>query len=116
MDTITATVTMEVCANPASIGFSLYDTDTGLSFTYSITSPETVSVPTGLMVGIPDIGSAEIILVLTLSGNIDYLTIYVGMDLSVTVLGFTETCSAVDPSVCPVQLLSETIDFGNYCA
>jgi hypothetical protein len=36
---------MEVCANPASVGFSLYDTDTGLSFSYSISSPATGSIP-----------------------------------------------------------------------
>lgn len=115
IDTISVSVTMEVCANPATIGISMTDGDTGLTFSTSLTSGETGSIPTGILIGVPGVGDVEIILMYKISGNIDSLTVDLGVDLEATVLGFSETCSAIYPSKCPVWFFEETIDFGSYC-
>lgn len=115
IDTIYVEVVMEVCADPATLGITMMDGDTQYTFSVSITSGDTGSVPTGIMVGIPGVGDVEIVLMYVMSGNIDNLTVQLGFDLSMTVLGFTETCSGIYPEECPVWFYSQTMNFGNYC-
>jgi len=115
IDTIYVEVVMEVCADPASLAITMMDGDTQYKFNVSITSGDSGSIPTGIMIGIPDVGDVEIILMYVLSGNIDNLTVQLGVDLSATVLGFTETCSGIYPEECPVWFYSQTMNFGNYC-
>ena len=115
LDTFTMVLDLAVCANPASMTITLKDKDTGLSFTYTINLEDSGSVPTGLEIGIPDIGNAEILLTYSLSGNLDSLTIELGIDFQVCVVGVCKTCSDYFPSECPVEFIKETIDFSNDC-
>jgi hypothetical protein len=115
IDTISMAVTFEVCANPATIGISMTDGATGLTFSTSITSGETGSLPTGIMIGVPELGEVQIILDYKLNGNIDSLTVELGFDFEIVVFGFTEKCSTIYPNECPVEFFDETISFGNYC-
>lgn len=115
LDTFTMVLTFQVCADPATIGISLTDTDTGLTFSYSITAGETGSVPTGLYIGIPDLGNAQILLTYELTGNIEDLTINLGIDFEVCVLFVCTKCSTLFPSECPAIFLTETVQFSDDC-
>lgn len=115
IDTIEMKISMQVCANPATIGITLIDGDTGLTFSASLTSGDTGSLPTGIMLGVPDVGEAEIVLVYTIMGNIDNLEVILGFDLQITTMGIVNTCSYWYPSECPLIFFDETINFGSYC-
>jgi len=115
IDTIYVTVVMEVCADPATLAVTMVDADTGYQFSTSITSGESGSIPTGIMIGVPDVGSVQVVLMYKLIGNIDALTVDLGVDLSMTVLGYTETCSGLYPSECPVWFFSQSLNFGSFC-
>jgi len=115
IDTLYVEVGMEVCANPASIGVSITDGATGYTFSESLTSGDTGSLPTGIMIGVPGVGNVQLVLAYKISGNIDALTVDLGVDLSMVVFGFTETCSSYYPTECPVWFFQETINFGSYC-
>jgi hypothetical protein len=115
LDTVVMEVDMNVCADPLAIVFTLTDGDTGLVFTYSVSAGDVGEVPTGIIVGIPDVGDAEIYLTYELYGNIDELTMVFGFDLGITVLGITTYCSSVDPDQCPLTFLNETIAFSDSC-
>ena len=52
IDIIYMTMSFEVCANPATIGISMTDGDTGLTFSTSLSAGESGSIPTGIMVGV----------------------------------------------------------------
>jgi hypothetical protein len=114
-DVIYLNAQLEVCADPASVSITLKDSDTGYEFTTEITSGDTGSIPTGIMIGVPEVGEAEIVLMYKLLGNIDQLQLQLGFDLSVTVFGYTQTCSSYYPSKCPLWVFDETIPFGSYC-
>ena len=106
---------LEVCSNPATVSITLQDGDTGLQFTTSMSAGESGSIPTGLMVGVPEFGSAEIVLIYELSGNIDELHLKLGFDLTLTLLFTPYTCSAEYPSECPLWVFDEVISFGDFC-
>lgn len=115
IDTITITMTLEVCANPATIGIKMVDQASGITFSESITTGESGSIPTGISVGVPMVGDVEILLAYTMSGNIDQLYVKLGVDLQAVIMGWTEKCSQVYPNDCPVYFYEETINFGNFC-
>ena len=60
LDTIYVTVTLEVCANPATIGFTIQDGDTGHTFSTSLSSGDSGSIPTGIEFGVPGIGNVQV--------------------------------------------------------
>lgn len=115
IDTIYVQVVMEVCDNPATIAITMIDGATQYEFSVSLTSGDTGSIPTGIMIGVPGVGDVEVVLLYVLSGNIDNLTVKLGIDLNATVLGFTESCSSVYPEECPVWFYSQTMNFGSFC-
>lgn len=115
IDIIYMTLSFEVCANPATIGVSMTDGDTGLTFSASLSAGESGSIPTGIMIGVPEFGEVQLLLTYKLNGNIDALTVDLGFDFEIVVFGFTEKCSTYFPSECPVWFFDETINFGNYC-
>ena len=58
---------------------------------------------------------AEIILDLTMNGNIDSLEMVFAFDLDVVILGFDNYCSDYFPDECPLTFIDTTIDFGDFC-
>ena len=69
----------------------------------------------GIMIGIPEVGDVEIVFAYEVYGNIDSISIKLGFDLALTVLGITETCGDFSPSVCPVYIYSGTFNFADNC-
>ena len=114
-DTIYMTSQLEVCSNPATVSITLQDGDTGYQFNTQITAGDSGSIPTGLMIGVPEVSEAEIVLMYQLSGNIDQLHLRLGFDLSATILYETVTCSYYYPEKCPLWVFDETIAFGDFC-
>jgi len=114
-DTIYMISQLEVCADPATVSVTLQDGDTGLQFTTSMTSGESGSIPTGIMIGVPDFTSAEVVLMYQLSGNIDQLHLKLGFDLKATILFVDYTCSGYLPDKCPLWVFDEVIPFSNFC-
>jgi hypothetical protein len=108
-------IDMNVCADPLEVVFTLVDGDTGLEFTYTVSAGEQGEIPTGIFVGVPDVGDAEIYLTYEMYGNIEELTMVFGFDLGVDVFGITTYCSTVDPTQCPLIFFNETIDFSDSC-
>lgn len=115
LDTIELEVDMNVCATPLEVVFTLTDGDTGLVFTYAVDAGEQGEVATGILIGVPGVGDAEIYLTYELNGNLDALNMVFGFDLGITTFGYTTYCSSIYPSECPLIFLNETIDFGDSC-
>ena len=115
LDTIEMEVDMKVCANPLEVRFVLTDGDTGLVFSYAIYAGEEGKIPTGILLGIPDVGDAEIYLTYEMYGNLDALFMVFGFDLGVTLFDYTTYCSEIYPSESPLIFLNETISFGDSC-
>lgn len=113
-DTIYMISQLEVCSNPATVTITLQDGDSGYKFTESMSAGENGSIPTGIMIGVPEFGSAEIVLLYELSGNIDQLHLKLGFDLTATILFETYTCSGYS-SECPLWVFDEVIPFGDFC-
>ena len=74
-----------------------------------------VELPTGIYLGIPDVGDVQIMLQIAMDGNIDELTMTFGFDLCIDILGWNECCSAYFPEECPLVFLDTTMSFGDYC-
>ena len=68
------------------------------------------------MIGVPGIGSVQIVMTYAVSGNIEALSVKIGFDMSMTVFGYTETCSQYYPTLCPVYVYEDTFNFGDNCA
>ena len=43
------------------------------------------------------------------------ISLSLGFDLTMTVLGFTESCGSLFPSVCPVWIYDDTFNFADNC-
>ena len=89
------------------------DGDTGLEYDYTISAGDTEKLHTGIMLGIPDVGDAEIILDLTMNGNIDSLEMVFAFDLDVVILGFDNYCSDYFPDECPLTFIDTPLDSGD---
>merc|ERR1712167_114154 len=106
---------MSVCAEAAQVGFKLIDGDTGLTFSYTAEAGDNLELPTGIYLGIPDVGDVQIMLDVVMEGNIDELTMKFGFDLCMDVMGWDTCCSEVEPEACPLVFLDTTMAFGDYC-
>ena len=84
------------------------------SFSKIIKPNEKGSEPTGLYFNIPNVGEIQIILVYSISGNIDNLFLSIGVDFSTVVLGHTVTCSSTS-NECPTTVFAETINYASFC-
>lgn len=115
IDTIDMSVGINVCKDPAELTFHIADEDTGITFDYEIDGDMAGTVPTGIMIGVPEIGNVEIVLTYDVSGSIDQLDVVLGLDLQATVVGLTTSCSSIYPSECPVIFFDETVAFGDFC-
>ena len=62
IDTIQMTLGLNVCANPASISVSMTDEATGLEYDYTVAANTSGEAPTGIMIGVPGVGDAEVLL------------------------------------------------------
>ena len=114
-DTINVQFDMNVCAEPLLIDIKMWDDLT--SFEYSIEEGDTGEIMTGISLGIPAVGSADIYLTYTLSGNIDELYMQFGFDLGVTFPIYGTTyCKDTYPDKCPYVFLDTTMSFGDECS
>jgi len=108
-DTVQMTMDMDVCAEPASVSFDLIDAN-GIEFQESFASGDSGTAETGIMIGLPKFGDAEILLAYSLAGDIEALEMQFGFDLGVTVLGYQQTCGGYFPDKCPVMFLDTTLE------
>jgi len=115
LDTIELEVDMNVCATPLEVVFTLTDGNTGVVFTYAVDEGQQGEVSTGIFIGVPGVGDAEIYLTYDLNGNLDALNMVFGFDLGITTFGYTTYCSQIEPNECPLIFLNETVDFGDSC-
>jgi hypothetical protein len=114
IETINVQVDLNVCALPATVRFYMVD-EMGFEFEEEFSAGDTGYLPTGLILGVPEVGDAEIYLAYTLNGSIDNLAMKFGFDLGVTVFGFTTYCSSLYADKCPIWFMDQTLDFGNSC-
>ena len=114
IETITVQVDVNVCASPATLRFYMVD-EVGLEFEEVFEAGDTGEMPTGLLLGLPEVGDAEIYLAYTIDGSIDSLHLKFGFDLGATVFGFTTYCSSLYPSKCPIWVMDETLSFNDAC-
>ena len=109
LDTVQLTMEMNLCEQPASISFDLVDAN-GIEFSESFASGDSGVAPTGIMVGVPAVGDAEVLLSYTISGDLEALQMTFGFDLGVTILGYQNLCSDYYPDKCPVTFLDTTLE------
>mmetsp|Transcript_15739 Transcript_15739/g.32329 ORF Transcript_15739/g.32329 Transcript_15739/m.32329 type:complete len:203 (+) Transcript_15739:22-630(+) len=108
-DTVQLTMEMDLCEQPASVSFDLVDAN-GIEFTESFASGDSGVAPTGIMVGVPAVGDAEVLLSYEISGDLEALQLTFGFDLGVTILGYQNLCSDYYPDKCPVTFLDTTLE------
>ena len=113
-ETLKMQVDMNVCSVPMSIAFSVSD-QTGASFKHSFSSGDSGSIPTGLGVVVPGLGSGQLYLDYVVKGPLDALYMKFGFDAGVVAYGYTTYCSTVMPTTCPVWFMDETVDFSDSC-
>ena len=113
-DTINIEFDLNLCEEELSVDLKLQDDLT--SFEYMINEGDEGVIPTGLFLGLPGVGSADIYLTYMLSGNIDSLKMSFGFDLGVTIPIYgTTMCSDEYPDKCPLVFLDTEVDFGEVC-
>ncbi|GMH61297.1 hypothetical protein TrRE_jg8723 [Triparma retinervis] len=108
-DTVQLTMEMNLCEQPASVSFDLVDAN-GIEFSESFASGDSGVAPTGIMVGVPAVGDAEVLLSYAISGDLEELQLTFGFDLGVTILGYQNLCSDYYPDKCPVTFLDTTLE------
>lgn len=115
-DTITMEMDMDLCSADASVAFKLIDGDTGLEFDYTVDGDSGIGdIPTGIEIGVPDVGDVEIILAYDMKISAGAVEIKFGVDLEMTVMGFTEKCSDWYPDECPQWFLDVSMPLSTYC-
>jgi hypothetical protein len=107
-DTVQLTMEMDLCQQPAEISFDLVDAN-GIEFQETFASGDSGTAPTGIMVGVPGVGDAEVLLSYTINGDLENLEMTFGFDLGVTILGYQNLCSGYYPDKCPVVFLDTTL-------
>ncbi|GMI29265.1 hypothetical protein TeGR_g14179 [Tetraparma gracilis] len=109
LDTVQLTMEMNLCAQPAEVSFDLVDAN-GIEFSESFASGDSGTAPTGIMVGVPAVGDAEVLLSYSIAGDLEALELQFGFDLGVTILGYQNLCSGYYPDKCPVIFLDTTLE------
>ena len=94
--------------------FEATEADLGVDYKYEITAGEVEDIPIpGVSVDIPGLGEAGLVMSAEIDGNIDALTMDLGLDACVDVVGFLTCASTVDPVDFPIWLLESTFDFSD---
>ena len=115
VDTIGLAGAFAPCNQPAQANFEVTESDLGIDYKKSYEGGESMEFPVpGLTVGIPIVGTAQVQLAVDLEGDASQLTVQLGLDACVTVLGVTE-CGSDLTSDLPYWALSDSYDFSNYC-
>jgi len=121
LDTIGIEIDLEPCADP--MDFSMDITEEDLHIDYPIAgitagTSENVPIP-GLSIDIPFVGSAGVVMVIKVDGNVDQLTISFGVDACIDSPAGDE-CGADLPipvgNPFPIMLIDAQMSFGNLCA
>ena len=117
LDTVVVVLDLQPCALPMYFSFEVTEAAAGVDYKYEITAGEEEMVPVPyLSVAIPGLGEAGVFMIVDIDGNIDALTIDIGVDACVDTFGLLTCASTVDPVDFPIWLLEATYDFGDVCA
>ena len=116
IDTVGVRMDFEPCADPLYL--SLDVTESAMGFEYNLGEfkageDDEVPIP-GLMFGIPLIGSAQAEMAIKMSGNIQDLTVQLGLDACMSSIVGTY-CGKDLTSGLPIYFLSGTMEFSDLC-
>lgn len=116
LDTIGVKADFEPCAQPLHIDLEITESDMGIDYPITgITAGEDNEIPIpGLSWGIPIVGTADAEMAVKIDGNLDDVTISLGVDACATVLG-VEECGSDLTSELPIYLLNSEFDFSDIC-
>jgi len=116
VDVIGVRADFRPCDDPAYISLTVYETSIGFSYDVGkVAAGQSIDEPIpGLDVGIPVIGDAGVYADATVSGNLDSLTVSLGLNLCGEIFGH-QVCGSDLYSGLPVQVLSGTWDFSSLC-
>ena len=116
LDTVGVVLDMEPCAVPMYYSFTMTDADSGISYSteFDVGVEEAIPVP-GVSVVVPGLGTAGVYMDTLINGNIDSLTIDIGIDACATLFYDLTCASTVDPTDFPIWLLESTFNFGSVC-
>lgn len=110
LETITVGIDINACADPLNINVFVNESDIGLAWSHQFSGSESIPVP-DLAIDIPDLGSAGVFLNVKLSGTSQDLSLSLGVDACVSVLGV----SKCEPNP-PYTLIEGTFNFVHSCA
>jgi hypothetical protein len=117
LDTIGVKAEFLPCATEAHISLTIYETAIGFSYNVgSIGAGTSIDEPIpGLSIGLPGIADAGIYADASVSGNLDALTVTLGLNACAEVAGEKECGSSIYSGL-PVPVISGTWDFGSICS
>jgi len=117
-DKIGIRLDVKPCAEPeAYVNVAVTEANHNLSYSIAgIKAGQEEDIPLpGVSIDIPKVGNAGVDVAVELGGNLDALTISVGVDACVGV-GPKEVCGhALAPKLLPIWLLEGTFHFGSLC-
>lgn len=117
-DEVTVEIDLIPCGNPAEVAFIVSDKKFNINYKIAdITAghDETIDIP-GLSLAIPGVPvSAGVVLDVKISGNIDSLTLDIGLDACVDLPFIGKECGSKLLSALPIWLLDQTFNFGSVC-
>jgi len=104
------------CDSPAYISLTVYESKIGFSYNVGkIAAGSSIDEPIpGLDVGIPILGDCGVYADASVSGNLNRLSVSLGLNVCGEILG-RKVCGSDLYSGLPVQLLSGTWDFSSLC-
>jgi hypothetical protein len=113
LDTIGVKADIEPCAQPFNMDLEITEADMGIDYQIaSLTAGEDEDIPVpGLSIGIPFVGSAGINMAVKIDGNLDALTLSLGVDACISDVG----CGSDLLSSLPIWLLNTQFDFSDLC-
>jgi hypothetical protein len=116
LDTIGVKLDIEPCGDPLTVSLEVTESDLGIDYPITgLTAGEDEDIPIpGLSWDLPVIGSAGANMAVKIDGNIEDVTLTIGVDACASVLGI-KTCGADLTSELPIWLLNAEFDFSNLC-
>jgi len=116
IDTVGVKGDFEPCANPFYMSLDVTEETFGINFPIadlSAGSDELVQIP-GLSFGLPGIGSADAYMAIKIDGTVADMSIAIGVDACMTLVGF-KTCGSDLTSSLPIYILKNTLHFQGLC-
>lgn len=118
VDEIMLSANIEPCSLPMYMNISIQDEDLGFKWRKNIKAGDFEEIDIGLDIGIPGVTDGGVYLAVELDGDIDNVSLELGVDVCGTIPILGQQCGSDIPGmggILPIWLIQNTFDFGDLC-